>query len=318
MTIEKNKELFEGIDFAVVVSKGKKINNNEDSYFTCQDDKNALLCVCDGCGGAGGKKYAAFSGKTGAYLASRIVTGTLRDCFHEGVFMKTALDAADIIKLRVTENLLMVRQFSGNQERLKGGLTKELPTTLVAASVMEVSNQIEVRCIWAGDSRCYLLDQEGLHQLTEDDLNQIDAMDNLTADGIMTNYITLSKDYSLHCNTIQVRLPGILFAATDGCFAYYSTPMEFEYLLTSTLENSDSAVEWENAIDHELSSIAGDDFTLAGFVFGFGNYLALKEFYARRNRELEQNYINKLAEKTVNEKQSMWNEYKESYLKYLS
>ena len=47
--------------------------NGEDSYLYSFNENKGLVGVFDGCGGIGSRRYEILNGKTGAYIASRIV-----------------------------------------------------------------------------------------------------------------------------------------------------------------------------------------------------------------------------------------------------
>ena len=73
---------------------------------------------------------------------------------------------------------------------------------------------------WCGDSRGYILDGNGLHQVTVDDVTVTDAMMNLREDAPMTNVASASRPYEIHRKQVQLSEPAVVFAATDGCFGY--------------------------------------------------------------------------------------------------
>ena len=52
----ENNSFLKTIDFSLTICSAKKDNNGEDSFACLMDDRLALACVCDGCGGAGAKK----------------------------------------------------------------------------------------------------------------------------------------------------------------------------------------------------------------------------------------------------------------------
>ena len=316
--LTKSRGLLESVDFSFSICSAKKENNGEDSFVYLIDDEYTVACVCDGCGGAGARKYAAFNSKTGAYLASRIVTGTIRDCAYEGLFVNNSEVVTDTLKTRINSNLLLVKTESETQKGLKGSLTKEFPTTLAAVLTRESNkNIIQVQCLWAGDSRCYLLCSSGLRQLTFDDLDIQDAMDNLTADGVMTNVISLSKDYCIHSRVFEIEKPFIVFAATDGCFSYYSTPMEYEYSIICCLLKADSARDWEELLKKEIALVSGDDYTMTGFAFGFEDLKKLQTAFAPRKNQLYAEYVRIMDKMTQEEKQNLWQKYKGQYAQYL-
>lgn len=309
----RQKHLLDEIDFALSVCVPREPGKGEDSYLSCLEDRGVLAAVCDGCGGAGAKIYPALRGMTGAYVASRVTTGTLKDCFEAGVFQKLPEEAAEILKERIVESLLTVKQHGGRTGSLKGSLMKEFPSTLAAMSLRKTAGgDTEVSCFWAGDSRCYALVPEGLRQLTADDTGSPDAMDNLTADGVLRNVVSLSRDFTIHSGSFVPELPCLLFTATDGCFAYFPTPMAFEQMLLRSLLQSDGPASWEDAIRAELREVAGDDFSLTGFALGFGSFSAMQNAFRPREAELSELNLES-PDLSQEEKTALWAEYRGNY-----
>lgn len=315
---ERGTSFLSSLDFGIEVFKEKVPGKGEDSYLYSFNPNAGIVGVFDGCGGSGAKKYEKLKGKTGAYLASRVVCGATRDWFRETMATGVTNAEPHILKTKIKTYLELCKNVGGSVTSLKGSMAKEFPTTaaIILASVKE--KNLQATCIWAGDSRCYMLDESGLMQLTEDDLDGLDAMDNLTADGILTNVITTSKDFTLHQKTIAITKPGILFTATDGCFGYLSTPMEFEFILLSSLLSSDSVAAFEKKLSMVIQKITGDDYSLCGMGIGFGSLSNMKKQLEERYGFLVNKYIANLKEKTQEEKCDLWKEYKLSYEKYIS
>ena len=85
---------------------------------------------------------------------------------------------------------------------LKGNLMKEFPSTLSLVLIAPwKSNALVTEFIWAGDSRGYILDSSGLHQVTVDDIANTDALENLSEDAPMKNVISASHPYVLNRRT---------------------------------------------------------------------------------------------------------------------
>lgn len=295
-------------------------HNGEDSFFTSLNDHAGIVSVFDGCGGSGAKKYQKFQNKTGAYMSSRVVAGATKDWFTESYGIPEYQNTPALsLKKKIKKYLAICKEVGDEASTLKGGLTKDFPTTasIVIASSKD-NKSVDVLCLSVGDSRCYLLSPDGgLMQLSEDDLGNIDAMENLTSDAALTNVITTSKDFEIHQKKITVQGPCILFAATDGCFGYLSTPMEFEYLLLNTLLESQNVLEWESKLKDTLINVSGDDFSFAGLSVGFGTFQNLQSSFRPRVSFLLSSFISKLKDASLEEKKRLWGLYKDKYELYI-
>lgn len=95
----------------------------------------------------------------------------------------------------------------------------------------------------------------------------------------------------------------MLITATDGCFAYFSTPMEFEFLLLETLCKAKSPEEWKHLLFDRLKEIVGDDYTLMIVCIGFSNFQEMKKYYKFRLNQLEKNDITLIRYAQNNEKE---------------
>lgn len=304
-------------DFLFSFCCEKKPGNGEDSFVYALNEGRAMLGVFDGCGGSGASQYAALKGKTGAYLASRAVSAAYLNWF-EG--LKEDQEAfPQEVKTRILEMLKLCEANGGEDtgSKLMGRMSKKLPTTAAVALCRPARGGVDVQLQWAGDSRVYLLDSEGLAQLTEDDLGGIDAMRNLSEDGVLTNVISLTKDFSIHSARLTMGRPGLLFAATDGCFGYLSTPMEFEYLLLSTLQAAPSASAWEKSLAESIGKVAGDDYSISGIALNAGGFDNLKRLLAARTNQVYRTYIRGLDACTREEKLQLWEHYKDHYHRLL-
>ena len=288
--------------FVFAVNGEMKPENGEDSYYYSLDEKKSVVAVLDGCGGIGSRRYNNFSGKTGAYVASRAVCGGVKAWFEE--------TQGDLQKLReyIERALRVCDKFADKEGRLVGSLGKSFPTTLALA----LADEDTVTCVWAGDSRCYMLDCDGLHQLTEDDVSGEDALSNISNDGVLTNVICSAGEFVLNTITVKINKPCIIFSATDGCFGYLKSPMAFEYLLTSTLMQSENLLQWRKNIKLEIGEVAGDDYTLCALLFGFESFNDLKACLKKRNSTVLNEYID--TEKSVEE---CWAQYRDDYCGYM-
>ena len=157
-----------------------------------------------------------------------------------------------------------------------------------------------------------MLDSKGLHQLTKDDLDDQDAMTNLTNDGVMSNVINASSPYEIHYKEVVVDHPCIFLTATDGCFGYLNSPMEFEHLLLSTLVEAKSILQWRILLNDRMNKVAGDDYTLCVAVTGYKAFEDIRKDFVKREEYVADAYINNDCD--VN---SLWEVYKVEYSKYL-
>ena len=314
---EISKLFLTKVDFFLEVYQEKIPNNGEDACVLCATDHAVLTGVFDGCGGSGAKSYAKLQGKTGAYAASRIASAATGAWFFESGTNPTGADAQELKKrlhALLSQSLDIVHEAS----KLSSAMIKTFPTTAAIAVCTEEQGEMVSHCFWAGDSRVYWLDEDGLAQLSEDDLDITDAMENLYEDGVIKNVINLSKDFSIHHRTFRMEKPGMIFCATDGCFGYVSTPMEFEYMLVDTLCASGSPSEWERSLHDTFSKVAGDDYTLSGAVFGFGNFDCMQHRFANRRATLFHKYIGNIKELSRHEKTILWaTQYKDAYYRYI-
>lgn len=297
--------------------------HGEDSFYAGSTERAVISAVFDGCGGIGSRKYSRFSGYSGAYMASRAASGAMHDWFHdfnsaEGMsnqeigttmcsYLRKAVKTLDRIGTEPT--------------KIAGMLVRSFPTTAAIAFVRDRKDRqqtAELHCLWAGDSRVYLLDERGLAQLTADDIENRDAMHNLRADGAMTNMLAADMDFTLHHRVFSLQNPAVILTATDGCFGYLPTPMHFEQMILMSLLKAETPVSFENNLRKKILDVTGDDYTMGGMYFGFGCFEALRERAAKRESELEKRYMEPMRQDESEEKaQEIWESYKKDYLRFL-
>lgn len=304
--MRKIKELKNEPDILFCLAGEMVSMKGEDCYaYACNENKT-LVSVFDGCGGSGSRRYENFEGRTGAYVASRAVAGSVSKWFSE-----TDGNLADLA-VYVSQALEVCRNFSDKTGRLIGSMGLSFPTTAAGIVISPNGKKADVECFWAGDSRCYMLDDDGLHQLSRDDVDGQDAFQNLSGDGALTNVISDTGKYNLNENKLSVRTPCILFTATDGCFAYMKTPMEFEYVMLETLLKSESIGQWKKYLNARILEFAGDDHTLCLSAFGFEDFEHIKQYFSKRAKDVYYTYIQTNQTDSAN-----WKKYERDYYKYL-
>ncbi len=280
-------------------------DNGEDCFYYDVSGDRFIISALDGCGGSGSKKYENYSGKTGAYIASRAVCGGVRSWFCTS-------GKEEELGTYIRGALAVCKKYADKAGRLMGSLSKAFPTTAAIVTGRLGDVEVDINCYWAGDSRCYMLNADGLYQLTKDDLDVEDAMQNLTSDGMMTNVISASTAFEIHAKGFKVSYPCIFLTATDGCFGYLTSPMEFENLLLETLLRANSMHDWKIALNERFHAVAGDDYTLSVAICGFESFADIQKTFKARYLHLTDKYIKPKVD--VN---ALWNEYKKEYSAYL-
>ena len=315
----KNRDLLTFTDTIFVVNGEMIENRGEDSYAFSLNNNCGMLGVFDGCGGIGARKYEEYENQTGAYLASRAAAEVVYGWFSEFCSEKTVLSGntvkpvCDEVARRLKERLCAMAEKTGRTS-IKGSLTKSFPTTCSLALFTHENKSLYSAFIWAGDSRGFILTADGLHQVTADDsADGDDALAGIRSDSRLTNMISADGGFVLHNRIITCSQPCVVLTATDGCFGYFSTPMEFEYMLLETMKAASNANEWSKRLKAYIRRFAGDDYTIGIAAFGFNSFRSMQKAFAGRKQEMYGKYISGLRNASEQEKQSLWNEYKKTY-----
>lgn len=290
-------------DVLYCVNRESAEGAGEDSWCYEALNGSTLIGVFDGSGGIGSRRYENFSGNTGAYIAARAVSGAAQEWFIRG--------RKDGLRKSVDDALAVCKKYADKDIGLKGTMKKDFPTTLAMMTAERTPECINARCYWAGDSRCYLYDRTGLHQLTQDDVDSEDPMANLSDDGVLLNVVNASIPFSIHEKKLSADTPCLLIAATDGCFGYLPSPMHFEYLILEALMQADSISDWKTNIDDALHRCAGDDYSMCVAGFGYDSFDELKANCREHRDFLYQNYISSKSDLKI-----LWEAYRNNYMKY--
>ena len=303
-------------DAMLLIRQGGADAGGEDSYVCAQREGSALVGVFDGCGGLGARTYPDLGRHTGAYLSARAASGAVWDWYQalEQPALADPDGLRETLRARLDTALGVLDAQGSSPMRVRGSMVRDFPTTAAAALAHREPEGVAADLFWAGDSRVYLLDAAGLHQLTQDDVDGEDALSNLTHDAAMTNVISSDGQYALHHRRMTLSLPCAVFAATDGVFGYVRTPMELEWLLLRVLREAETPKQFADRLEQLLDALAGDDFTLAWMSFGFGDFPALRETLTPRIPMLERDYIRPLhAARTDALQAELWERYRRDY-----
>lgn len=333
---------------ALSFMKEKKEGKGEDSSPLSLVHKNHIYVgVFDGMGGSGASLYKTEDGTehTGAYIASRVVCECVKSILEKSIESTTE---TTVLLKNLKENIQEVlrqeitKYQSKEKSALRSSLLRTFPTTMALCSCETNDSTICIDSIWAGDSRNYLLTDEGLFQISVDDLTpQQDPMENLKNDAPLSNCICADRDFKLNHQYIEIESPCCVISATDGCFGYSLSPMHFEALLLECLNNSKNVEEWSDAICDEINKITGDDFSFSAFILGCNDYKEFKDRLKKRKSIIEKTLKNcnnciseierykkiiednetKLSDKKVKLEiilQEGWDKYKVQYMSKLS
>lgn len=311
------------LTFHLSFCRDKIPGKGEDSFCYSFCDSAGMIAVFDGCGGAGARTHDYYSGKTEAYMASRLCAGAFYDLFRTHFPEQTDMASfvRDVLQPATVEQLIRFQppKIPGAIQ-IRGSMVRTLPTTAAAAFVQaQPDGSVKVGAAWAGDSRVYILDAKGLAQLTVDDATVTDPMLNIYEDGILKNIFSSDRPMRLNYHEVVVQPPFMVLSATDGCYGYVTTPMEFEWLLLRTLLSSESVAQWEQTLGDAIGSFAGDDHALCLAAFGYDGFDELKSSLQARGTDLWKQYIQPVRDLPPDEREprfALWERYKLDYLRY--
>ncbi len=314
-TIDCNRDFLDLLSTHFLICNDKIKGKGEDSGFEAYTSEAGIIGAFDGCGGLGAKACPSISGSTEAYLASRAVYAAVKSWFY--VNATSGYDwNTDQLKDLIVSRLEVCQGHSGETgPKLRGSMVRPFPSTIAMVTFRIVDAKLVTEHIWAGDSRTYVLDKYGLAQISVDDIKGEDAMSNLIRDGALTNVISADKRFVLHQTTFVPNHPCIIFCATDGCFGYVSTPMEFEYMLLSSLIKANNVAEWKERLDDDIFERSGDDQTIAIAAFGFDEFDELKAYYQDRYEAISK-IVQKAEQADQEKRQSLWEAYKPNYYRH--
>ena len=320
MNENKQTQFYDQLDMLLLISEEAIESSGEDSFFCGSRANSAMTAVFDGCGGLGARQYPVFQGKTGAYIASRLVSGAVHDWYcAEGDRHWSDGDAlVSSLHQYISEAYAIGTAYNTSNLRIRGALVRDFPTTASIALVRHSTDGLVLHVIWSGDSRVYLMDADGLAQLTADDTDSPDALTNLSDDASLTNVLSSDGKFTLHYKCMKLCKPTVVFTATDGCFGYLPSPMEFEYTILNALEEAKNTDDFKSRLKTSIHNVTGDDFALGLLCFGYGTFDNLKEAFVDRLISLEREYIVPLQNnRTKDYTQQLWQMYRQSYERYL-
>lgn len=287
----------------------KKPGEGEDAPPVLHIEKNeerAFLAVFDGLGGSGAKKYKHTNQdgiekeSSGAYIASHQAARTVIRFIKEHGETPIRDDISSNIQNYLKDDFLdLPKIYTSGTSRLRSSLSRLFPTTMAMLAIEIIKApkpSAKITSLWAGDSRCYVLDRNGLKALSVDDTkNEILEETHSSAisqDGIITNCICSDKDFKIKKIITKVDLPFIAIVASDGCYGYLPTPAHLELEILKTLSKATSLKDWREALKSELFKISSDDISMCLLLAGFESFPTCKDYFLQRKIQLDSDLKN--------------------------
>ncbi len=245
------------------------------------NDSSYTVGVFDGMGGSGATLCNSQFGEghTKAYVASRLVKNAVEKYIKEQPSC-AILDNQNLKEVIIGKLHEQMDDYpEQTRSMLRSSLLLDYPTTMALTNVTDKGDEWQIDVFGAGDSRCYMWTADGFSQISKDDLsNNIDPMENLSSDAPMSNCISASQDFHINQKTFSIaKKPTIFLSASDGCFGYYPTPMDFEHILRKCLRKSKNEKMWEDKVKKDIQKVTGDDTSISLICVGFSTFNEVKK-----------------------------------------
>jgi hypothetical protein len=280
--------------------------------------RSGLLAVFDGLGGSGAHtagRTADGSERTSAWVGSRVSRTAAQEWFQHSVRRSFERDAESLREALVQR----FGQLSARRSKIVSRMRKEFPSTIAALDYRLIGGQLIWRCLWAGDSRAFVLHPvDGLQQLSRDDTESDDALELLVQDPPMTNVISADSPFHLNDATGEAYLPVVLLCASDGFFGYVDTPAHFEHILLETLGQAQDSAHWGELLRGFVVARTGDDASLVLVALGFDSFQALQRSFHPRSQAVLRDHWTPLQglgdrDALLAARARSWNDYRTSY-----
>jgi len=294
------------------------------SYVKDSTATSLLAGVFDGMGGAGSKIVETLSGAsvTQAYLASRVI----RDVYeHLWWANGSSTLSSDVVEDELSRALESVKQRLGSaaSSRLMGSMVKEFPSTLATVQCCSDGRGAwNVHAQWAGDSRVYILTSlRGLQQVSIDDVDEQDPLEQVRGDYRLRNVVSASSAFKVSTSDIYIDQPALVLLATDGLFHSLPTPGSLEYIILSSIQNSES--ETAIRLTRLARQVANDDVSFVLLALGFDKFEEIKLAFRVRFAKLETGGYRKLLSMTPGEDEtialanSLWGRERQNYVELM-
>lgn len=259
--------------------------------------------VFDGLGGAGAAPLHLADGRTvtNAYAGSRVARSallrTLQDMGGEQARWAD-WQPAELAQRAGAALVGALDAYHASLGRPRSPLSSALvlPTTMACALIdEEPGGAAQLTALWAGDSRVYVLDGDGVHQVSRDD--QADDRDyraQLQMDAPMTNKVNLSAPFHVNARRVALRTPCAVVTCSDGCCMYFGQPLRLEYRWLAAFGKAQHPDEAAALLRDYYEKTSQDDCSLTVHVLADG-YEQFREMIAARRAAFAQQYGEAMA-----------------------
>lgn len=264
------------------------------------------LIVCDGLG-AGGQNKHTINGEThsSAYFGSRLLSKICDGFYKENydaIFdsIQNNENLSHIVSCLKTTIKAQLDEYVEQHKlvkTIKGKSIKMLPSTLSSMLFKENGDYIDVVVISAGDTRAFVLTaHSGLQQISKDDVDEdVDAFEKAT---IVNNNICQDRDFTLNFRCYKIKKPCILFVCSDGCYDYFSSPMEVEYIIEAVISkwfNSEkiNSGNFGDILGDFIAKHSGlqDDCSMSGVFIGYQDEAVVRSEFFARAKDIETKFV---------------------------
>lgn len=213
-----------------------------------------ILGVCDGLGGKGSYKVEVnYTKETMAKVGSRELKEIIEIYFR--FQSKGSINISDLER-KIEERFRTLDYRIDTSLKIRDD--DYYPTTLaLALAERNYYDLIKLTCIWAGDSRIYALEKDGLYPLTKDDTSgDFFPVDSLPlTNWIAKNKVSLKyKEYTL--NTTDVLA---ILVCSDGFYSCFPTPWELNSGFIQCLQDAYSIDDIQKNFERIIEGKQNDD-----------------------------------------------------------
>lgn len=262
--------------------------------------------VFDGLGGKGGRPRTNAAGEREleAKIASTISAKALKKLLGDRLSRWSDLIRSERRRASAPDEIaaeITVALNDALQAAAKEWDANTLPTTISGWLIFPLPDKtFYALALWAGDSRCYTIDDRCMKLYSQDDTaenQRADAMEELMLSGspAITNRLGVDMKVRLNHTSLIVDHRTLLLTCSDGIYGYVPSPMHLEFYLRNLgVEDSvEQMVTVWNQFFLDSGLLQDDSATLEGIFVGENpdDLAQFKEMLLAPLDELEETYI---------------------------